>query len=295
MRNIILIAILCLCPKIGANAGTPDLVGAWRGPKDLMVNLCEDKENGFGVCYCGIFRTFGWVDVESKLYGDSLSLHAKDYGSPLEGRFRVESPDTITGHLTMGTPGEDWYFNGSAKLVRQKPVVPDNLNPSLEGEVRQPDCEVLPLCRDITREVLSTVSPESYGYGEKAMVEKLLDAKIYPITPKELVGFRRVRSIQIDGRYGIFSYPYFKCRFRESGGKVFFEKTTGSQRKSGYVYQNSPTSLVFLGGWSVNNEPQTPYGSANSIAGMVYKIGAAKAIMIFPTTENRAEIYELIK
>ncbi len=61
------------------------------------------------------------------------------------------------------------------------------------------------------------------------------------------------------------------------------------------MYQNSPESLIFLGGWSVNEDPQTTYGSENSVAGTVYKIGNNKAIMIFPTGENRVEIYELIK
>ncbi|MDE6488994.1 MAG: hypothetical protein K2L46_06910, partial [Paramuribaculum sp.] len=60
-------------------------------------------------------------------------------------------------------------------------------------------------------------------------------------------------------------------------------------------YQNSPESLIFLGGWSVNNDPQTEYGSQNSIAGTIYKIGPRKAIMIFPAGENRIEIYELTK
>ncbi|MDE7509597.1 MAG: DUF4893 domain-containing protein, partial [Muribaculaceae bacterium] len=108
-------------------------------------------------------------------------------------------------------------------------------------------------------------------------------------------GFKRVRSIQIDARDGIFSYPYFNCRFRKINGKIFFEKTTGSQRKSGYIYQNTPESLIFLGGWSVNNDPQTTYGSENSVAGTIYKIGPAKAIMIFPTDDHRVEIYELTK
>ena len=126
-------------------------------------------------------------------------------------------------------------------------------------------------------------------------MEKLLNAATFSLTPKEITGFKRVRSIQIDARDGIFSYPYFNCRFREIDGKIFFEKTKGSQRKSGFLYQNSPESLIFLGGWSVNDEPQTTYGSENSVAGTVYKIGSDKVIMIFPTDQDRVEIYEFVK
>lgn len=278
-----------------AFADTDNLTGAWKGPKDLMVNLCIDNDKQLYVGYCGILRTYGWVDFTTSLTPDSLIIKSADIGSPFEGRFKIESDNRLVGKLEMGSHGDDWYFNGNAELVKEKPVMPENLNPKLEGIILPSDYGVLARDRNIAWEALSTLTPKSYGYAEKNMVEKLLNAKTYPITPKDMIGFRRVRSIQIDARDGIFSYPYFNCRFKKADGKVFFEKTTGSQRKSGYVYQNSPESLVFLGGWSVNDDPQTGYGSTNSAVGKVYKIGPRKAIMIFPTEEDRVEIYELTK
>ena len=278
-----------------AQANMSNLTGAWKGPKDLMINICETTDSQPYVCHCGIFRTFGWVDVSSAVTGDSLLLKANDIGSPFEGKFRIESDDRLTGSLIMGEPGEDWYFNGHAELIREKPLMPENLNHDLEDVIRTSDYDVLSRDRDIAREVLSTVSPKSCGYAEKQSVEKLLAAKPLPVLPKDMPAFRLVRSIQIDERDGIFSYPYFKCRFKESDGKMFFEKTTGSQRKSGYVYQNTPESLIFLGGWSVNDDPQTEYGGVNSVVGTVYKISSNRAIMIFPTENNRVEIYELTK
>lgn len=278
-----------------AFADTDNLTGAWKGPKDLMVNLCIDNDKQLYVGYCGILRTYGWVDFTTSLTPDSLIIKSADIGSPFEGRFKIESDNRLVGKLEMGSHGDDWYFNGNAELVKEKPVMPENLNPKLEGIILPSDYGVLARDRNIAWEALSTLTPKSYGYAEKKMVEKLLNAKTHPITPKDMIGFRRVRSIQIDARDGIFSYPYFNCRFKKADGKVFFEKTTGSQRKSGYVYQNSPESLVFLGGWSVNDDPQTGYGSTNSVVGKVYKIGSRKAIMIFPTEEDRVEIYELTK
>lgn len=294
MRTGIFITALYACSTIfTTQAKTPDLIGAWKGPMDLMINLCESGDSQPYVCSCGIFRTFGWADVTSIVTGDSLLLKANDAGSPLEGRFRIESENRLTGSLSMGEPGEEWYFNGSAELVRQKPALPENINQDLEGIIHTSDYNVLSLDRELAWKVLSTVSPRSYGYAEKQMVERLLNAKALPVSPKDMLSFRHVRSIQIDERDGIFSYPYFKCRFKETDGKVFFEKTTGSQRKSGYVYQNSPESLIFLGGWSVNDDPQTAYGSVNSVVGTIYKIAPDKAVMIFPTENNRVEIYEL--
>lgn len=287
--------LIAISGFLTAFADTDNLTGAWKGPKDLMVNLCIDNDKQLYVGYCGILRTYGWVDFSTSLTPDSLIIKSADIGSPFEGRFKIESDNRLVGKLEMGSYGDDWYFNGNAELVKEKPVMPENLNPKLEGIILPSDYGVLARDRNIAWEALSTLTPKSYGYAEKNMVEKLVNAKTYPITPKDMIGFRRVRSIQIDARDGIFSYPYFNCRFKKADGKVFFEKTTGSQRKSGYVYQNSPESLVFLGGWSVNDDPQTGYGSTNSVVGKVYKIGLRKAIMIFPTEEDRVEIYELTK
>lgn len=287
--------LIAISGFLSAFADTDNLTGAWKGPKDLMVNLCIDNDKQLYVGYCGILRTYGWVDFSTSLTPDSLIIKSADIGSPFEGRFKIESDNRLVGKLEMGSYGDDWYFNGNAELVKEKPVMPENLNPKLEGIILPSDYGVLARDRIIAWEALSTLTPKSYGCVEKNMVEKLLNAKTYPITPKDMIGFRRVRSIQIDARDGIFSYPYFNCRFKKADGKVFFEKTTGSQRKSGYVYQNSPESLVFLGGWSVNDDPQTGYGSTNSVVGKVYKIGPRKAIMIFPTEEDRVEIYELTK
>lgn len=287
--------LIAISGFLTAFADTDNLTGAWKGPKDLMVNLCIDNDKQLYVGYCGILRTYGWVDFSTSLTPDSLIIKSADIGSPFEGRFKIESDNRLVGKLEMGSHGDDWYFNGNAELVKEKPVMPENLNPKLEGIILPSDYGVLARDRNIAWEALSTLTPKSYGCVEKNMVEKLLNAKTYPITPKDIIGFRRVRSIQIDVRDGIFSYPYFNCRFKKADGKVFFEKTTGSQRKSGYVYQNSPESLVFLGGWSVNDDPQTEYGGSNSVVGKVYKIGPRKAIMIFPTEEDRVEIYELTK
>lgn len=287
--------LIAISGFLTAFADTDNLTGAWKGPKDLMVNICIDNDKQLYVGYCGILRTYGWVDFSTSLTPDSLIIKSADIGSPFEGRFKIESDNRLVGKLEMGSHGDDWYFNGNAELVKEKPVMPENLNPELEDIILPSDYDMLSSDRNIAWEVLSTLTSESYGYAEKNMVEKLLNAKTYPITPEDMIGFRRVRSIQIDARDGIFSYPYFNCRFKKADGKVFFEKTTGSQRKSGYVYQNSPESLVFLGGWSVNDDPQTGYGSTNSVVGKVYKIGPRKAIMIFPTEEDRVEIYELTK
>lgn len=166
--------------------------------------------------------------------------------------------------------------------------------PALNRLIHADDYLLLVGGREKAMEILGGLGRDAYGIREASMVRRLLTGKPLTVSPGELKAYRRVRSIQVNNM-GIFSYPYFACRFREKGGKLFFEKTSGSQRKSGYVYENTPTAMVFLGGWSVNNDPQTTYDIENSEAGIIYKIGAGKIIMLFVRPNQTFEIYELKK
>ena len=171
----------------------------------------------------------------------------------------------------------------------------DYVDYSLYGIIKNRDWDRLVLDREQALSVLESLPSDAYGLNELPMVKKLLTSKNLRINSQELLTYRRVRSIQVSN-LGIFSYPYFACRFRRKDGKLFFEKTTGSQRKSGYIYDNKPDSKVFLGGWSVNDEPQTTYDSDHSEPGMIYKIGTNRIIMVFLAPDEQSfEIYELTK
>lgn len=171
----------------------------------------------------------------------------------------------------------------------------ESVDYSLYGIIKNRDWNRLVLDREQALSVLERLNADAYGINERPMVKKLLISKQLKITNQELLSYKRVRSIQVTDM-GIFSYPYFSCRFKRKGGNLFFEKISGSQRKSGYVYDNKPDSKVFLGGWSVNDDPQTTYDSENSVPGMIYKIGGNKIIMVFLAPDEQSfEIYELTK
>lgn len=131
MRNIFIIALVMVCATIfpAVYGRTQNLAGAWKGPNDLMINLCDDSQNKLYVCHCGIFRTFGWINFSTIVYADSLIMRSTDEGSPFDGHFKIESDDRLVGSLTMGNPDDPWYYNGNAELIRQAPERPDNLNP----------------------------------------------------------------------------------------------------------------------------------------------------------------------
>lgn len=148
--------LIAISGFLTAFADTDNLTGAWKGPKDLMVNLCIDNDKQLYVGYCGILRTYGWVDFSTSLTLDSLIIKSADIGSPFEGRFKIESDNRLVGKLEMGSHGDDWYFNGNAELVKEKPVMPENLNPKLEGIILPSDYGVLARDRNIAWEALST-------------------------------------------------------------------------------------------------------------------------------------------
>ena len=135
---------------------------------------------------------------------------------------------------------------------------------------------------------------------ELQRISKILSHKEEKITAKDLLGLRKVRSIQI-GRLGVFNYPYFVCKFKQKEEGLFFEKTTGSQRKSGIVFVDEPTQMVFLGGWSVNDDPQKPYSglvgskvTKYDSVGVFVKRGG-RILAVFPKGPKSYEVYEFSK
>jgi len=151
---------------------------------------------------------------------------------------------------------------------------------------------------------LKAVNTKQYKVAEDARefarVKKILALKPEPISAKDLLGLRRVRSIQV-GKHGVFKYRYFSCKFKEKEEGLFFEKTSGSQRKSGTVFKDEPTQLVFLGGWSVNDDPQWNYSGLTSrkpgkhdSVGVFIKRGG-QVLALFPEGPGGYEVYEFLK
>jgi hypothetical protein len=141
------------------------------------------------------------------------------------------------------------------------------------------------------------------GDGEgKAVAEELASTPAETLTAKEWLGEWRVRSIQ-GTRYGVFTYPWFKARVTERNGKLFFEKTTGSQRRSGWLYApiDGGKEWVFAGGASVNEDPQVPYSRDAGAAapaetdsvGVAWKIGDGRLVMALDVRGDDYEIYQL--
>lgn len=159
----------------------------------------------------------------------------------------------------------------------------DDLDPLL--------CDTV-LCDDLLQ-ALDNLPEDAYLDDMKPeQVRKLIGRKHLPVSDRELLGIRRVRSIQVND-LGIFVYPFFDCRFTKQDGSVYFRKTAGSQRKNGTLYRKDATTLYFLGAWSICEDPTVEYGldhSDRSLVGAMYKTGPSSYIMLF-----EGEIYEFRK
>ena len=132
------------------------------------------------------------------------------------------------------------------------------------------------------------------------LLKQVLAAPPKVIKGAALVGNWRVRSLQ-GGTYGLFLYPYFKSNIRAEGeNRYWFEKTTGSQRRSGHLYPESDKQWVFLGATTVNDEPQgiyraktAPGPAPNDSVGVLWQINSNHLVMLLDVASDRFEIYEL--
>lgn len=136
-----------------------------------------------------------------------------------------------------------------------------------------------------------------------AEARALLGRARKPLPLGEVTGAWQVRSIQVND-YGTFAYPWFKATIRRTPLGLRFEKTTGSQRRSGMLWPHGDgRTLVFLGGATVNQEPQVAYSTRRAggeaaesdTVGRVYRIGRRELLMVLDAEGGRYELYHLRK
>ncbi len=118
-----------------------------------------------------------------------------------------------------------------------------------------------------------------------------------PSTRKRLLGDWKCRSTQAD-QYGIYRYPNFQCRIRRTDRGLFLEKTSGSQRVSGYLFREGTQRYVFLGGATVNDEPQVAFSGlahgapAESDVVALLRPHAGGFLLLFPERRGGYEVLE---
>jgi hypothetical protein len=83
-------------------------------------------------------------------------------------------------------------------------------------------------------------------------IRSILQAGAVPAAPGKLIGVWKCRAMKLGGLTPEIVYGWFKCRISQShDGRIFFEKLSGSQRTSGYLYPEGD-GFVYLGASYVN-------------------------------------------
>lgn len=132
----------------------------------------------------------------------------------------------------------------------------------------------------------------------------LLERANRPLPLGEVAGRWRVRSIQV-GPLGAHAYPFFRARIAASGDAYRFEKTTGSQRRNGWLLPmpEADDALAFLGEATVDRQPARGYSRVRDAgveapapgdsAGRLVRIGRRELLMILDADGEKFELYHL--
>lgn len=164
------------------------------------------------------------------------------------------------------------------------------------ARIRAEDGERLARWASGVHAIMVDIQPGEYYDISPLTVRRLLDAQAGPLDARALPGNWRCRNVQI-GQRGVFGYPPFECRIRQTPQGLFFEKVSGSQRLSGLLYPDDAQHLVLLGGATVNQEPQRSYrgdGNQDDVVGSLYATGRNRLLLTF-TGFHGTQLYELTR
>lgn len=107
----------------------------------------------------------------------------------------------------------------------------------------------------------------------------------------------RCRTIKVGGMLPLVVYGWFKCRIVDDGAGWRLEKTTGSQRSTGRLFDDGETRMVFVGAGHYDYEEPRTYGSdpeRNQVA-YVFRSGKDRLRFEFPSPkfESKLDILDM--
>jgi len=144
--------------------------------------------------------------------------------------------------------------------------------------------------------------------SDLAAIDSVIHAQATSASPSALAGAWRCRTIKLGGLTPDVIYSWFRCRISERGGALFFEKLSGSQRISGFLYSEG-SGYVYLGASYVTayGPPEKPpvYSGRGASAGAaatpddqigllsLLADGRARLELPYPVQESTFDVLEL--
>jgi hypothetical protein len=190
------------------------------------------------------------------------------------------------------TAAEQQVASANKDVLRQE-LVPEwrmRIKPKHVESVESAETLPLAVNANFTKNVPSDLTQEDLKDLPTAVA--LFKPQNLPFVDKDLIGSWRCRSILVDD-LGVFTYPFFSCRFVQKKGQVFFEKTSGSQRRSGHLYRASGDHMVFLGSLTMNDDVNS--GEYTDTVGVLVRKASKRFLLILDADPKGYEVYEIVK
>ncbi len=146
---------------------------------------------------------------------------------------------------------------------------------------------------------------EAQAGRDIGLIRRVLDARPRPASADSLRGSWRCRTIKLGGMTPDIVYSWFGCRIGDRAGRLFFEKISGSQRVSGYLYPHEAGGFVLLGALSAKGEPAHVYSGSGPSAGAAATPDDAVGLLVatgsdsariefpYPVQESTFDVVEL--
>ena len=140
--------------------------------------------------------------------------------------------------------------------------------------------------------------------ADLAAIHSVLGAEAVDASSSPLGGIWRCRTIKLGGITPDVVYGWFRCRISLKGGAPYFEKLTGSQRTSGFLYPQGG-GFVYLGASYVTGEKPHRYSGNGAAAGASatpddqigllswLSDGRARLELPYPRLESTFDVIEL--
>ncbi len=137
--------------------------------------------------------------------------------------------------------------------------------------------------------------------ADLAAIHSVLDAQA---VSGSVAGNWRCRTIKLGGLTPDVIYTWFRCRISERDGALFFEKLSGTQRMSGFLYPQDG-GFVYLGASTVSGEKPHAYSGNGAAAGAaatpddqigllsLLADGRARLELPYPVQESTFDVIEL--
>ncbi|MDX8538072.1 MULTISPECIES: DUF4893 domain-containing protein [Mesorhizobium] len=132
--------------------------------------------------------------------------------------------------------------------------------------------------------------------AEVKQLDTLLAKPLVAFSDKDLTGTWKCRTIKAGGLSPLVIYGWFKCKVSDDGSGWRLEKISGSQRTKGRFFDESEKRAIYLGSFTVNEDPAKPYGSGpqSDQVGYAFRNSAAEWRIEFPAPyyESKLDIME---